>query len=77
MLQKFDSFVLVVVFFLLPFSLINARQTMLFQPSGKENWHVYTANGGANNDPLQVFRFGENTIHVSGEDFGYLVTEKK
>ncbi|MCW3089764.1 MAG: hypothetical protein JWP81_833 [Ferruginibacter sp.] len=53
------------------------KKTTLFSPHKKSEWHVYTARSGKNNDPQKVFQFEGNMIHVSGQDFAYLITEKK
>ncbi|MEO6549565.1 MAG: DUF1080 domain-containing protein [Ferruginibacter sp.] len=53
------------------------RKTMLFTPADKDAWHVYTSKSGKGNDPKNVFRIEGNMIHVSGEDFAYIITEKK
>ena len=45
-------------------------------PNDTSAWHVYTSRAGTGNDPLQVFRFEDSLIHVSGEDMAYLITEK-
>ncbi|MEP7143511.1 MAG: DUF1080 domain-containing protein [Ferruginibacter sp.] len=53
------------------------KKTMLFNPDKKTEWYVYTERSGRNNDPQKVIRFEGNVIHVSGQDFAYIVTEKK
>lgn len=52
------------------------QKTKLFQPKDTSAWHVYTSKPGTGNDPLKVFQFEGKMIHVSGEDFAYLITEK-
>src|SRR5688572_55827 len=53
------------------------KTTTLFEPDKKNEWYIYLAKSGKNNDPRRVFQFEGNVLHVSGEDFGYIVTEKK
>ncbi|MDP9229170.1 MAG: DUF1080 domain-containing protein [Bacteroidota bacterium] len=53
------------------------KKTKLFEPGKKKAWHIYMSKSGINNDPLKVFQFEKKVIHVSGQDFGYMVTEKK
>jgi len=68
------------VFFATALSTINLaaqKRSMLFDPAKKNEWYVYIAKSGKNNDPKKVIKFEGNVIHVSGEDFGYIVTEKK
>jgi hypothetical protein len=48
----------------------------IFQPSDSTGWHIYTSRNG-NSDPQKVFSFEDGTIHVSGQDFGYLITNKQ
>jgi hypothetical protein len=48
----------------------------IFQPSDTTGWHIYTSRNG-NADPGKVFSFEDGMIHVSGQDFGYLITNKK
>ncbi|MEO7766691.1 MAG: DUF1080 domain-containing protein, partial [Ferruginibacter sp.] len=52
-------------------------KTKLFSPAKKAEWHVFTAKSGKNNDPQNVFQFEDSLIHVSGQDFAYIITEKK
>jgi hypothetical protein len=49
----------------------------LFTPDKPNDWHIYINKLGKNNDPNHVFKFEQNVLHVSGENFGYIVTEKK
>jgi hypothetical protein len=58
-------------------TLLAQKKTILFTPDKKKEWHTFLNKSGVNNDPLHVFQFEENVLHVSGEDFGYIVTEKK
>lgn len=59
------------LFFSLP-----KKKTRLFLPDKKGEWHTWLAKSGKN-DPKNVFQFEDGVLHVSGEDFGYIVTEKK
>ncbi len=67
----------IVVMIMIPFVLLQAQRIELFQPGDSTAWHVYTSKAGTGHDPLKVFQFEGNTIHVSGEDFAYLITERK
>ena len=52
-------------------------QNKLFNPANNNEWHTYLAKTGMNNDPQKIFQFEKNVLHVSGEDVGYIATEKK
>jgi hypothetical protein len=45
-------------------------------PNKKPSWYTWLEKSGKNNDPKKVFSVEGNTIHVSGEEFGYMCTEK-
>lgn len=51
-------------------------QKKIFNPDNKNEWHIFLKDG-KKNDSEKVFQFEENVLHVSGKDFGYIVTEKK
>lgn len=53
------------------------KKTTLFDPDKKTEWYVYTSKSGRDKDPQKVFQFEGSVIHVSGQDFGYIITEKK
>src|SRR5436190_20533799 len=53
------------------------KETLLFETAEKAEWYIYNARSGKDNDTQNVFRFEGNTIHVSGQDFGYIATKKK
>ncbi len=53
------------------------KKTILFTPDKKADWYMFTSKSGKNNDPQKVFQFEGKVIHVSGQDFAYIVTEKK
>ena len=59
------------------FMLQAQKKASLFLPSQQPAWHIYLAKSGVNNDPKKVFQFEGDVLHVSGEDFGYIITEKK
>ena len=53
-----------------------AIKQRLFQPQSND-WYLFLSKTGKNNDPLKVFKFEEDILHVSGEDFGYISTNEK
>ena len=62
----------------IPFLLIETapKKTRLFLPDKKNEWHVFLSKSKTE-DPKKVFTFENGVIHASGEDFGYITTEKK
>ena len=52
------------------------KATRLFVPGDSANWRSYIPAHGVNKDPNKVFLFDEETLHVSGSEFGYLVTKE-
>jgi hypothetical protein len=59
------------------FSYAPQKKTRLFSPDKKNEWYIWLEKSGKNNDPKKVFVFENDVLHVSGEEFGYIVTEKK
>ncbi len=52
--------------------------TPLFNGKDFKGWYSFVEGYGKNNDPLKVFTVEPNgIIHVSGEKFGYLCTQKE
>jgi hypothetical protein len=59
--------------------IVNAQSNKtvtLFKPQDKGNWYVFIQREGKDKDSLKVFQFEGETIHVSGEKFGYISTVK-
>jgi hypothetical protein len=52
------------------------KKTKLFLPGQKSEWHTWLSRS-KNQDPGKVFQFEGDVLHVSGEEFGYITTEKK
>src|SRR4029078_7018337 len=48
-----------------------SKEIVLFDSSKPRDWYTFLDKDGKNNDSLHVFRFEGNTIHVSGQRFGY------
>lgn len=63
---------------LLPVFLLSPpkKKTKLFLPNKKTEWHTFLSGSGKNNDPNNVFVFEGDVLHVSGNGFGYITTEK-
>ncbi len=73
---------LIIGFFAISPLLIQSYDDGQFKPifNGKnfKGWYSFVEGYGKNNDPLKVFQVEPNgIIHVSGEKFGYLCTEKE
>jgi hypothetical protein len=55
----------------------NTQNTIsLFKPENKGDWYTFLEGSGKNNDSLKVFQFENRMLHVSGQKFGYIATEK-
>ncbi len=55
----------------------HARLKRLFDGKDFEGFDTLLKNHGMNNDPDQVFRVENGTLHISGEEFGGLVTKNE
>ncbi|HEY1378094.1 MAG TPA: DUF1080 domain-containing protein, partial [Gemmataceae bacterium] len=53
------------------------RATQLFNGKDLTGFYTYLRDVGKNTDPKKVFTVTDGAIHVSGEAFGYLATEKE
>lgn len=58
-------------------SFIPGKNSRLFLPDKSDGWYIFLSASKKDNDPKKVFRFEKNVLHVSGEEFGYISTEKK
>lgn len=63
---------------MIPFFLFSSskKKTKLFSPDKKNEWRIFLSKTGKE-DPKGVFTFENGMVHASGEDFGYVITEKK
>lgn len=50
---------------------------VLFDGTGTGNFDSFLKTKGLNNDPEHVFTFENGVIHVSGTEFGYLITKQE
>ena len=48
----------------------------LFNGKDLSGWYSFLKNRGKNNDSNQVFTVNNGLLHISGQDFGYIVTER-
>jgi hypothetical protein len=49
----------------------------LFNGRDLTGWYTFVPEFGKNKDPLGIFKVRDGVIHVSGEKFGYISTEKE
>lgn len=72
------KFFAVLLIMMLPLTFLSAQKKITLFKRDKQNidWYIYTAKSGRN-DSLHVFTFHKNIIHASGEDFAYIITNKK
>jgi len=50
---------------------------VLFGGTGSSDFDSFLKTKGLNNDPEHVFTFENGVIHVSGTEFGYLITKRE
>ncbi len=55
----------------------SGKKEVLFNGKNFDGWYTYIRDLGKNNDTLGIFKVEDGTIHVSGEKFGFLSTEKE
>lgn len=48
----------------------------LFNGKDLDGWYSFLKGKGKNNDSNQVFTVKDGLLHITGRDFGYIVTEK-
>ena len=53
------------------------RVEALFNGKNLDGWYTFVEGQGKNTDPLGIFKVENGVIHVSGQKFGYLSTEKE
>ena len=49
---------------------------VLFDGSDLKNFDTFLTSKGLNSDPEHVFQVENGVIHVSGKEFGYIITKK-
>lgn len=55
----------------------HGKAIVLFDGSSLNNFDVFLRQHGLNNDPDHVFALENRTIHVSGKEFGYVITKNE
>jgi hypothetical protein len=49
----------------------------LFNGKDLTGWYSFLKNRGKNNDSAKVFTVHDGLLHITGQEFGYIVTERK
>jgi len=49
----------------------------LFNGKNLDGWYSFIKNRGKNNDSAGVFSVQDGLLHITGQEFGYIVAEKK
>ena len=55
----------------------HGKAIVLFDGSSRDNFDSYLKTKGLNSDPEHVFTIENGLIHVSGAEFGYLITTRE
>jgi hypothetical protein len=55
----------------------HAGPIVLFDGANLDNFDTFLKSHGLNNDPDQVFRVEKGVIHISGREFGYIITKRE
>jgi 3-keto-disaccharide hydrolase len=55
----------------------HGRPVVLFDGRDLRNFSTFLKDHGLNNDPEQVFRVEKGVIHISGTEFGYIITRQE
>lgn len=55
----------------------HGKAVVLFDGSARDTFDSFLKAQGLNNDPEHVFTFEKGVIHVSGTEFGYLITKQE
>ena len=68
---------LLVILAVICFGSLNAQEFHpLFNGSNLNGWYSFLKNRGKNNDSAGVFSVSNGLLHITGQEFGYIVTEK-
>jgi hypothetical protein len=55
----------------------HGKAVVLFNGRDLKNFDTFLTIQGLNNDPNNVFRVDKGVIHISGKEFGYIITKKE
>ena len=66
--------------FLLTGHFVNAQSVgkvqTLFNGTDLKGWYTFMGTKGKNNDPEKVFTVKDKLLHITGQEFGYMATER-
>src|SRR5215216_2512036 len=68
---------LIVLFVLGYVNTYGQKAQSLFNGKDLTGWYTFIKNRGKNNDSARVFSVKDGLLFITGQEFGYLVTEKK
>src|SRR6267154_850385 len=69
--------VLVAILAAIPAAGADSAVIHLFHGKDLTNFYTFLKGSGKNADPKQVFKVEDGMIHVSGEVYGYVATDKE
>jgi hypothetical protein len=58
-------------------NIYSQKVQQLFNGKDLTGWYSFIKNRGKNNDSLGVFSVKDGLLHITGQEFGYIVTDKK
>jgi hypothetical protein len=58
-------------------NIYSQKVQQLFNGKDLTGWYSFLKNRGKNNDSLGVFSVKDGLLHITGQEFGYIVTDKK
>jgi hypothetical protein len=58
-------------------NIYSQKVQQLFNGKDLTGWYSFIKNRGKNNDSLGVFSVKGGLLHITGQEFGYIVTDKK
>lgn len=72
------KYIIQLLFAVMLFCDIYAQQSKpLFNGKDLTGWYSFIKNRGKNNDSAGVFSVKDGLLHITGQEFGYIVTDKK
>ena len=58
-------------------NIYSQKVQQLFNGKDLTGWYSFIKNRGKNNDSAGVFSVKDGLLHITGQEFGYIVTDKK
>ena len=76
-MKNIAVFIFIGLFAISPFNYLVAQNFKpLFNGRDLDGWYSFLKNKGKNNDSNQVFTVSNGLLHITGQEFGYIVTDK-